>query len=213
MEPGLFSVALSATPVVRCRFSRASIALVCTLSLALTACSPKLDWRTVQLERLGYSTLFPAKPKQAERKLPYAGMELIQTLDLAQVDDAMLSVTTIEVPSEIQSQAGVLLKQLQENMLSPASIGDAKPHLEKSSYHIAGTTRIKVEVDDYSIEIKNAGGDRWMRVRWIMRPDQSGGSRIYQQTLLISAPLKATSFKDELHAEQWDPFFDEFRVQ
>ena len=209
----MFSIGLLASPTVRHYLNRGVVTVFCALSFLLVGCSPKLDWRTVQSERLGYSALFPAKPKQAERKLPYAGMELTQTLDLAQLDHVILSVTTIEIPSAIQSQAEILLKQLQKNMLSSLSIGESKPIIEKSSYLIVGSGRIKAEVDDYLIEIKNADSDRWMRVRWIVRPDLEGGSRIYQQTLLMSAPPKAVSYKDELRAEKWDPFFDEFRVQ
>lgn len=215
MELGLFSFGFggSRLPAVTRRFNHGLVPLFCFLSLALVACSPALDWRTVQSERLGYSALFPAKPKQAERKLPYAGTELNQTLDLVQLDSAIVSITTIEVPPAANLQVGALLKQLQESTLSVAGLGEAKPLMIKSSYQIAGSGRMKAEADDYLFEIKNPSGNRWMRVRWIVRPDQEGGSRVYQQTLLIPAPSKVASLKEELSAEKWDPFFEELRVQ
>jgi hypothetical protein len=183
------------------------------MSAAILGCSPKLDWRAVNTERLGYTTLFPEKPKQAERSLPYAGLELQQTLEVAQIDDAIMSVTTIAVPSSINAQVGTLLEQVQQTILQSANAIQTPPIKRPSSYLIAGPGRSKGLAEDYLFEIQNPSGKRWMRVRWIMRPDGDGGSRIYQQSLLILAPANAKAFQAELTAEKWDPFFDEFRVQ
>lgn len=180
---------------------------------AILGCSPKLDWRTVNTERLGYTALFPEKPKQAERNLPYAGLELQQTLEVVQIDDAIMSITTIIVPSSINAQAGALLEQVQKAILQSANALQTTPIKHLSQYVIAGPSRSKGLAEDYLFEIQSPSGKRWMRVRWIMRPDGEGGSRIYQQSLLILAPANVKAFKSELTAEKWDPFFDEFRVQ
>jgi hypothetical protein len=188
------------------------VAIILTIA-AILGCSPKLDWRSINTERLGYTALFPEKPKQAERTLSYAGLELQQTLEVAQVDDAIMSVTTIIVPSSINSQADALLEQVQKNILQSANALQAPPMKRPSQYLIAGPSRSKGLAEDYLFEIQNPSGKRWMRVRWIMRPDGNGGSRIYQQSLLILAPANAKVFQSELTAEKWDPFFDELRVQ
>jgi hypothetical protein len=167
----------------------------------------------VNTERLGYTALFPEKPKQAERTLPYAGLELQQTLGVTQIDDAIMSITTIVVPSSINAQAGALLEQVQKTILQSANAVQTPPIKRPSHYLIAGPSRNKGLAEDYLFEIQNPSGKRWMRVRWIMRPDGEGGSRIYQQSLLIVAPANAKAFQSELTAEKWDPFFDEFRVQ
>ena len=183
------------------------------MSAVILGCSPKLDWRAVNTERLGYTALFPEKPKQAERTLPYAGLELQQTLEVVQIDDAIMSITTIVVPSSINAQAGALLEQVQKTILQSANAVQTPPIKRPSQYLIAGPSRNKGLAEDYLFEIQNPSGKRWMRVRWIMRPDGAGGSRIYQQSLLIVAPANAKAFQSELTAEKWDPFFDEFRVQ
>jgi hypothetical protein len=211
MERGLFSLK---------QFSRAIQSLgsvkavgVVVVSAVVLGCSPKLDWRAVNTERLGYSALFPEKPKQAERTLPYAGLELQQTLEVTQIDDAIMSITTIAVPSSINAQAGALLEQVQKAILQSANAIQVPPIKRPSQYLIAGPNRSKGLAEDYLFEIQNPSGKRWMRVRWIMRPDGEGGSRIYQQSLLLLAPANAKAFQVELTAEKWDPFFDEFRVQ
>ena len=211
MERGLFSLRKFSLAIQS--LGMVKVVGIVMMSAAVLGCSPKLDWRAVNTERLGYSALFPEKPKQAERTLPYAGIELQQTLEVTQIDDAIMSITTIAVPSSINAQAGALLEQVQKAILQSANAVQTPPIKRPSQYLIAGPNRSKGLAEDYLFEIQNPSGKRWMRVRWIMRPDGEGGSRIYQQSLLLLAPANAKSFQVELTAEKWDPFFDEFRVQ
>ena len=211
MEQGLFSLGV-VNRVMQSLGSVKAVGII-LVGAAILGCSPKLDWRTVNTERLGYTALFPEKPKQAERTLPYAGLELQQTLEVVQIDDAIMSITTITVPSSINAQSGALLEQVQKAILQSANALQTTPMKHTSQYVIAGPSRSKGLAEDYLFEIQNPSGKRWMRVRWIMRPDGEGGSRIYQQSLLILAPANAKAFQSELTAEKWDPFFDEFRVQ
>jgi hypothetical protein len=210
MEQGLFSFAMK-LPLFQSSYLFKRVAAI-AIGFAILGCSPNLDWRSVHSERLGYTAFFPEKPKQAERNLPFAGLELKQTLDVAQIDDAIMSVTTIALPATIQHQATALLDQVQAIILQSAG-SQVPPLAQPSSYLITGPSRNKGLTTDYLFEIQNPSGKRWMRVRWIMRPDGEGGSRIYQQSLLLLAPANAKAFQSELTAEKWDPFFDEFRVQ
>jgi hypothetical protein len=132
---------------------------------------------------------------------------------VTQIDDAIMSITTIAVPSSINAQADALLEQVQKVILQSANAVQTPPIKRPSQYLIAGPSRSKGLAEDYLFEIQNPSGKRWMRVRWIMRPDGEGGSRIYQQSLLLLVPVNAKAFQAELTAEKWDPFFDEFRVQ
>jgi hypothetical protein len=211
MERGLFSLKVGVGHVQLTR--QIKLVALILMSAATLGCSPKLDWRAVNTERLGYTALFPEKPKQAERTLPYAGIELQQTLEVTQIDDVIMSITTIAVPSGINAQADALLEQVKKTILQSANAIQTPPIKRPSSYLIAGPGRSKGLAEDYLFEIQNPSGKRWMRVRWIMRPDGDGGSRIYQQSLLLLAPANAKAFQAELTAEKWDPFFDEFRVQ
>jgi len=211
MERGLFSLRKFSLAIQS--LGMVKVVGIVMMSAAFLGCSPKLDWRAVNTERLGYSALFPEKPKQAERTLPYAGIELQQTLEVTQIDDAIMSITTIAMPSSINAQAGALLEQVQKAILQSGNAVQTLPIKRPSQYLIAGPNRSKGLAEDYLFEIQNPSGKRWMRVRWIMRPDGEGGSRIYQQSLLLLAPANAKAFQVELTAEKWDPFFDEFRVQ
>ena len=64
---------------------KAVVLLVVTI--LLIACSPKLDWRTVQSPQEGYTALFPAKPDKIERKVTYQAQELMQILEAVKIDE------------------------------------------------------------------------------------------------------------------------------
>jgi hypothetical protein len=72
MEQGLFS--LKKFNLAIQSLGTVKVVGIVVVSAVILGCSPKLDWRAVNTERLGYSALFPEKPKQAERTLPYAGI-------------------------------------------------------------------------------------------------------------------------------------------
>jgi hypothetical protein len=112
MERGLFSLRKFSLAIQS--LGSVKVVGIVVVSAVILGCSPNLDWRAVNTERLGYSALFPEKPKQAERSLHYAGLELQQTLEVTQIDDAIMSITTIAVPSSINAQAGALLEQVQK---------------------------------------------------------------------------------------------------
>ena len=65
----------------------------------LIACSPKLDWRTVQAPQERFTALFPGKPDKLERRIPYLDQELLQTLEAVKIDDDIYSVSTIQLPA------------------------------------------------------------------------------------------------------------------
>ena len=69
------------------------LGVVLAFAFLLSACSPKLDWRTVQSPQEGYSALFPGKPEKIERKLPYQNQEIPQTLEAVKIEDDIYSVS------------------------------------------------------------------------------------------------------------------------
>jgi hypothetical protein len=70
-----------------------SMTLVCLLGMFF-GCSPRLDWREVQLEAIGGSALFPGKPVEVSRKLQMGGMQDAITLTLrsARIDSTVFAV-------------------------------------------------------------------------------------------------------------------------
>jgi hypothetical protein len=174
----------------------------------LAACSPKLDWRTVQSSQEGYSALFPGKPEKIERRLPYQNQEIPQTLEAVKIEDDIYSVSTIHLSKDQATLAPQLLEQLQNNLLARAGV-DAETAISVDAfYQMANRQRIATK--DYFLELKSTGAvEQSMRVRWIMRIGPDNGTWIYQLSVLHTAPARVDA-KRFFSEEAYSNFFDEF---
>jgi hypothetical protein len=177
----------------------------------LIACSPTLNWRTVQAPEQKYTALFPGKPDKLERQIPFQGQELKQALDAVKIDDDIYSITSIQIPANQSHLAQQVLEQLQNNLLDRAKASGGQISTEDANYQTATNQRLPTK--DYFIVFKTKGAAlQTMRVRWISRPSDTGEMRIYQVSVLNSKAntddAKATLSKDE-----YANFFNEFRPE
>ena len=176
--------------------------------LFLTACTPKLDWRSVQSPQEGYTTLFPGKPERMERKLPYQDEEILQTLEAVKIDDDIYSVSSIYLNQGQVTLLPKLLNQLQDNPLQRAGVDFSTAMSGDASYQMADHQRRATK--DYFLEFKSAGStQQTIRVRWLTRPALNGGLWLYQVSILHAGQIH-TDVKTVLSAEEYNNFFDEF---
>jgi hypothetical protein len=190
-------------------FSKVGIFLASVFLLA--ACSPKLDWRTVQSPQEGYSALFPGKPEKMERRLPYQNQEIPQTLEAVKIDDDIYSVSTIYLTRDQVSFAPKLLEQLQSNLLNRAQVSLDSAVSVDAFYRTA--SRQKIPIKDYFLEFASTGAvEQSMRVRWIMRSTPDNGIWLYQLSVLHTAPARVNA-KQFFSEETYSNFFDEFRPE
>ena len=180
-------------------------------TFALSACSPKLDWRNVQSPQEGYSALFPGKPEKIERRLPYQNQEIPQVLEAVKIDDDIYSVSTIHLNKEQSALAPKLLEQLQGNLLNRASVSLESAVSADALYLTANRQRIATK--DYFLEFPSTGAvEQSMRVRWITRSSSDGGAWIYQLAVLHTAPARVNA-KKFFSEEAYSNFFDEFHPE
>ncbi|QWE28622.1 hypothetical protein [Polynucleobacter sp. AM-7D1] len=185
--------------------------VVLTLALLLSACSPKLDWRTVQSPQDRYSALFPGKPEKIQRKLPYQNQEIPQTLEAVKIEDDIYSVSTIHLSKIQATLAPKLLEQLQGNLLNRANVSLESALSVDALYQTANKQRIATK--DYFLEFKSTGAvEQSMRVRWITRIAPDNGVWIYQISVLHKAPARVDA-KQFFSEEAYANFFDEFRPE
>ncbi|QWE16552.1 hypothetical protein [Polynucleobacter sp. AP-Nino-20-G2] len=181
------------------------------LTFLLSACSPKLDWRTVQSPQEGYSVLFPGKPEKIDRNIPYQDQEIPQFLEAVKIDDDIYSVSSIHLSKDQASLAPKLLAQLQGNLLQRANVNLETAASSESFYQTANHQRIAIK--DYFLEFPSTGAvETSMRVRWITRMASDGGVWIYQQSVLHSAPARVEA-KKFFSEEAYSNFFDEFHPE
>ena len=185
--------------------------VVLVSAFLLAACSPKLDWRTVQSPQEGYSALFPGKPEKIERKLPYQNQEIPQTLEAVKIEDDIYSVSAIHLSKDQAALAPKLLEQLQSNLLNRANVSLENALSVDALYQAANKQRIATK--DYFLEFKSTGAvEQSMRVRWITRIAPDNGAWIYQISVLHTAPARVDA-KKFFSEEAYSNFFDEFHPE
>lgn len=177
----------------------------------LLACSPKLNWRTVQSPEQRYSALFPAKPDKLERLIPYQDQELKQMLEAVKIDNDIYSISSIQLPANQAGMTQKMIEQLQGNVLDRAKASDGNVLVEESAYQASDSRRIPAK--DYFITFSSNGKTQQsMRVRWIVRPNDDGSNWIYQVSVL-HANTESGDAKTILSKEEYANFFNEFRPE
>ena len=184
-----------------------AIALI-VVTILLMACSPKLDWRTVQSPQEGYTTLFPGKPDKIERKVSYQAQELMQTLEAVKIDEDIYSISSIYLSKQQADLLATLSEQLKDNLFRSAGINQSTVISSDGVYQIANHQRIPTK--DYFLEFKlTSTTQQAMRVRWITNPTVNGGIWLYQVSILHTGPVQP-DVRAFFLAEDRANFFDEF---
>ena len=184
-----------------------AIALI-VVTILLMACSPKLDWRTVQSSQEGYTTLFPGKPDKIERKVSYQAQELMQTLEAVKIDEDIYSISSIYLSKEQADLLIALVEQLKGNLFQNAGVTQSTVVSLDGAYQTANHQRMPTK--DYFLEFKSTNTDQQaMRVRWITNPTANDGIWLYQVSILHAGPVKP-DVRTFFLAEDRAIFFDEF---
>ena len=195
----------------RAKFSQALFLIA--LAFGIVACSPSLNWRTVQAPEEGYSTLFPAKPDKLERNLPFQDQEIHQVLQAAKIDDDIYSVSSIHLVGKQVEFLPKILEQLQTNVLSRAGVNLQNAMTQETYYRNANQQRLMAK--NYFLEIpvseKNNSPHQLMRVMWITSAVENEGVWIYQLAVLRTR-TSSEDAKTALSNETFAPFFEEFKL-
>ncbi len=107
--------------------------------LALSACTPRYDWRDVRGTTAPFSVLLPAKPSTYTRNVNLGGIQASMTMTAAEVGDVTFAVGTAELPDAAQAQAALLV--MKDTLVK--NIGGVVRH-EKSTL---GSQMSTIEVD------------------------------------------------------------------
>ncbi|SNX27792.1 hypothetical protein SAMN06295945_0108 [Polynucleobacter meluiroseus] len=185
--------------------------IVIATSILLIACSPKLDWRTVQAPQESFTALFPGKPDKLERQVPYQGANIPQILEAVKVDEAIYSVSSIYLNKDQSDFFPELLKQMQDNLFKRAGV-DAQSALSSSAVYRT-VARQRQPTTDYFLDFIAPDSKRQsMRVRWISRPSPDGGIWVYQVSVLQNTP-SGINIEQLFSEEQYATFFEEFHPE
>ncbi len=174
----------------------------------LSACSPKLNWRTVQSPEQAYTALFPGKPEKLERLISYQDQKLKQILEAVKIDDDIYSISSIELPANQAVMAQKIIGQLQSNLLDRAKTSGGSILIEDIFSQTSNHQRLPGK--DYFFAFSSGGKiQQTMRTRWIARSTQDGDVWIYQVSVL-HANTDTSDAKSFLSKEEYENFFNGF---
>lgn len=80
------------------------MSLALAVTAALSACSPKFDWRDYRAAEAPYSVLFPGKPASHTRTISLDGREAAMTMTAAEVDGTVFAVGSAVLPDAPQAE-------------------------------------------------------------------------------------------------------------
>ena len=184
--------------------------LLAVIFLLVVACSPRLNWRTIQSPEQRYTALFPGKPDKLDRLIPFGDQEFRQTLEAVKVDDDIYSISSIEIPAKQVNTDLVqkITKQLQSNLLDRAKASGGSVIADAAYFQ--NSLHQRIATTDYYIVFNGTGkAQQTMRVRWITRVDGGGNAWIYQASVL-HMNADTTDAKILLSKEEYANFFNEF---
>lgn len=76
-------------------------------ALALTACSPKFDWREIRSNDAPYAVAMPSKPTTLTRQIDLNGTPVAMTMTASAVDGITFAVGSAELPDATQAQVSL----------------------------------------------------------------------------------------------------------
>jgi hypothetical protein len=163
--------------------------------VALSACSPTFDWRTVMNNDNGYTVDFPAKPGNDQRAVQIGGTPMQMAMQTAEAGNAVFAVGTVMLPDDSDATQRAALDFLRAGLARnvgaapdahavqiPLAAGGKTPGLEMT---VSGAAGAKHE-------------SRTVYARLVAR-----GRHVYQAAIIADQPLPQ---------EQVDQFFSSFQL-
>jgi hypothetical protein len=180
--------------MLRTPLRRAAI-LFSLAALALTACSPAYDWRTITDNANGYTIDLPAKPLIDERPIDIAHTTMQMHVRAARAENAMFAIGTVTMPGEDPRLQHAVLESMQDALAR--NVG-AKPDAHAIDVPLADGSHVPALELEVSGPVGATGKHKTIHAWLIAR-----GRHVYQASIIADeAPPK----------EQADQFFHSFKV-
>jgi len=181
------------------------------IGLALSACTPSLDWRTVRSDDLMYEALYPGKPSRAEKTIVFNNQKLTMTMEASRVNDTLFAVGVINIPATAKGIDLKALKDfLQNGMLSNLKTDHAVMPTT-ISVKTAGQPSYDLPAQEWVIQgLGPDGQQRLLRFRVVQRNLPDGQIQIYQQSILQSLKNNL-AIEKILRSDEHEMFFTGFK--
>ena len=184
---------------------KAVTSLIC---LAVVACTPKFDWRTVRSDDLMYEALYPGKPSRAEKVIQFQDQRLVMTMEAAKAGQALYAIGSIHLAPNQKVNIADLIQYLQHGMMANLQ-SDTPPKSDVVTVRTAGQP--SYELTTQSWEMMGVAPDqqkRLLKVWLVQRTFPDGQTGIYQVSVLQQL---SDSDRPMINAEEHAMFFSGFK--
>jgi len=177
--------------------SAASTTTLWFITVALLACTPAYDWRTIQNNDDAYEVTFPAKPRSDARDIDVAGKPMHMRMQMAEAGDAVFAVGTVDLPDADPATQRAALDFLQQGL---ARNLNAAPAAHPVDIEVAAGGRLSGS--EIAVSGTSASGQksetRQIRARFIAK-----GTHAYQVAIVSTKTPPP---------DQVDQFFSSFKL-
>ncbi|MGF6844066.1 hypothetical protein QF001_007961 [Paraburkholderia youngii] len=172
-------------------------AMTATLALgvALSACSPTFDWRTVMNSDKGYTVDFPAKPGNDQRAVQIDGTPMQMAMQTAEAGNAVFAVGTVMLPDDTDATQRAALDFLRAGLAR--NVG-ATPDAHAVQIPLAAGGKIPGQ----EMTVSGAAGAKH-ETRTVYARLVARGRHVYQAAIIADQPLPQ---------DQVDQFFSSFQL-
>nr|WP_259463768.1 hypothetical protein [Cupriavidus plantarum] len=178
--------------------------LVLLVAFALSACSPRYDWRTTVSQEGAYAALYPAKPTRAARDVSIAGRKLPMTMEAARIDDTLFAVGVVTLPEDDAALRQQALESMQAGLAANLGTHTSEP---PSARAVKVTTAAAPAIALDAVEVQVAGispqdqSPRRLTARLV-----ASGRHVYQAVVLEAGDAA----RDQRQSEQVEQFLTGF---
>jgi hypothetical protein len=179
------------------------------MSALLFACSATYNWREIRNDEQNFVALFPSKASAEQHNVHFEDTDLTMTMVAAMADDALFAVGTMPFdPTKIKSEK--LVNWMQTNTAKLIQ-GDDEP--KSISFDVKTAQNPPEMLTGSGMNLKGLGPDGIYRlywVRWVIRKDPSGASKVFQLSALKPFKKTPTPKEQEQATEQFETFMGGF---
>ncbi len=189
---------------------RIFIRITLLVVVMLVACTASFNWRVVRVDDQGFTALFPAKATFEQQTIRFQNVDLTMTMAASMAEDSLFAVGTMPFDKKVLNGQAIL-DWMQSNT---AKLIQSQIPPQNITFEIktAGTPASFIPAQGFNL--KGLGPDGHYRiywVRWMIRTDELGQSRIYQLSAL--KPFKSSPSEEAQKAsiEQFETFMGGFK--
>jgi len=165
------------------------------VGVALGACSPTYDWRTIMNNDNGYTVDLPAKPGNDQRAVQVDGTPMQMAMQTAEAGDAVFAVGTLMLPDESEATQRKALEFLRTGLARNVGVA---PDAHAVQIPLAAGGKVLGLEMKLTGEAGSAHEARTVYARLVAR-----GRHVYQAAIIASKPLPP---------EQVEQFFSSFKL-